>query len=79
MSPLVACLAAFDDEAIAKQVVEIVVEMCRVGDESVYGEFVARVSDRVSSGALAWSRRQVFMVMFSDQLRNLENLIYVFK
>lgn len=78
MSPLVACLASFDDEAIAKQVVEIVVEMCRLGDESVYGEFVARVSDRVSSGALNWSRRQVFMVIFSDYLRNLESFICVF-
>ncbi|KAL1807105.1 hypothetical protein ACET3Z_030173 [Daucus carota] len=36
--------------------------MCKCGDESVYGEFVARVSDRVSSGSLAWSRRQVFML-----------------
>ena len=33
------------------------------GDGSLCDDFLARVSDRLSSGALAWSRRQVYMVM----------------
>lgn len=64
ISPLVAALSSFDDEPIAKQVIDLIMQLCGSSEESVYGEFVARVSDRVASGALAWGRRQVFTVCF---------------
>nr|GEV39994.1 protein PRD1 [Tanacetum cinerariifolium] len=63
VSPLVTVIANFDDEAVAKQVIEVVKEMCNCGDdEEVYGEFVARVTERCSNGSLAWSRRQLYML-----------------
>ncbi|KAM0038245.1 hypothetical protein Hdeb2414_s0013g00412581 [Helianthus debilis subsp. tardiflorus] len=62
VSPLVTAISLFEDEAIAKQTIDLVLELCRSGSCEVYGEFVARVSDRLSSGELAWSRRQVYML-----------------
>ncbi|KAF5950529.1 hypothetical protein HYC85_012522 [Camellia sinensis] len=60
VSPLVEALSCFDDEPIARQVIDLVSEMCNSGGDLVCGEFVARIASRLSSGALAWSRRQVY-------------------
>ncbi|KAA8548338.1 hypothetical protein F0562_000022 [Nyssa sinensis] len=61
VSPLVHVLSSFDDEPIARQTTDLISELCSSGDSSMYGDFVARIADRLSSGALAWSRRQVYM------------------
>ncbi|KAI7753866.1 hypothetical protein M8C21_025622, partial [Ambrosia artemisiifolia] len=62
ISPLVSVISNFDDEPVAKQAIALVLDLCRSsGDCEVVGEFVARVSDRLASGSLAWSRRQVYM------------------
>ncbi|KAL6960058.1 hypothetical protein U1Q18_025090 [Sarracenia purpurea var. burkii] len=60
VSPLVEALSCFDDEPIARQVIDLVSELCNSGSDSVYGEFVARITGRLSSGELAWSRRQLY-------------------
>lgn len=70
VSPLVKALSSYDDDPIARQVTDIIVDLCGSDDGSLCGEFVARVSDMLASGTLAWSRRQVFMVMRSDFLPN---------
>ncbi|KAH7521537.1 hypothetical protein FEM48_Zijuj07G0044100 [Ziziphus jujuba var. spinosa] len=68
VSPLVHALSSFDDHAIARQVLDLVSLLCDSssdsdgGDCSILAEFVSRVSDRLSSGALAWSRRQVYVL-----------------
>ncbi|KAL5542709.1 hypothetical protein UlMin_010419 [Ulmus minor] len=62
VSPLVRALSSFDDDAIARQLLDLIPLLCTSANSSVLEEFVARVSDRLSSGALAWSRRQVFML-----------------
>lgn len=63
VSPLITALSSFDDEPLAKQIIDLISELCRSDDFSIYGEFVARVSDRLCSGSLSWSRRQVYMVI----------------
>ncbi|KAI3794897.1 hypothetical protein L1987_37538 [Smallanthus sonchifolius] len=62
VSPLITTLSSFEDEPLAKQTIDLISELCSSGDCSIYGEFVARVSDRLSSGSLAWSRRQIYML-----------------
>ncbi|KAF4365046.1 hypothetical protein F8388_001794 [Cannabis sativa] len=62
VSPLVSALSSFDDAPLARQIVDLVAALCASADSehsSVHGSFVARVSDRLSSGALCWSRRQL--------------------
>ncbi|KAL7145330.1 hypothetical protein ABFS83_07G074800 [Erythranthe nasuta] len=66
--PLVSVLSNFDDEPIAKQTVDLIQTLsdgsssnCN-GNQEVHNEFVARVSDCLSSGSLAWSRRQMYML-----------------
>lgn len=73
ISPLVSVLSSFDDKPIAKQTIDLIVNICEASNnhsehnnEDVYKEFVARVSDRLSSGSLAWSRRQLYMVHSTD-------------
>lgn len=63
VSPLVAALSSFDDEPIAEQLVHLILNLSASSDPSVCREFVARVSDRVSSGALGWSSRQLHSVI----------------
>ncbi|KNA23532.1 hypothetical protein SOVF_024000 [Spinacia oleracea] len=60
ISPLVNSLSSFDDEQIARQVIEIVSDLSGAGGSSVSGDFVAMISAVLSSGELAWSRRQVY-------------------
>ncbi|KAK9062504.1 hypothetical protein SSX86_019691 [Deinandra increscens subsp. villosa] len=62
VSPLITTIASFEDEPLAKQTIDLISELCSSGDCSIYGEFVARVSDRLSSGSLSWSRRQIYML-----------------
>ncbi|KAI3470063.1 hypothetical protein Pfo_026726 [Paulownia fortunei] len=68
ISPLVAVLSNFDDEPIAKQTIDLIQTLCdgsksnSNGSQDVHKEFVARVSDWLSSGSLAWSRRQLYML-----------------
>ncbi|KAM7465531.1 hypothetical protein LguiB_013093 [Lonicera macranthoides] len=65
ISPLLAALSSFNDEAIARQTMDLVSEICSSSDGSVYEEFVARIVDRLSSGSLAWSRGQLYTVIKS--------------
>ncbi|CAK9139716.1 unnamed protein product [Ilex paraguariensis] len=62
VSPLVQALSSFDDEPIANQIIDLIIQICSAEDCEAYGEFVTRVGDKLSSGALGWSRRQVYMV-----------------
>lgn len=69
ISPLVAVLSNFDDEPIAKQSIDLIQILCDGsrnncnGNQVLHRDFVARVSDFLSSGSLAWSRRQLYMVV----------------
>ncbi|KAI3735120.1 hypothetical protein L6452_14608 [Arctium lappa] len=62
ISPLMSALSSIEDEPLAKQMIDVINELCRSGDCSIYTEFVARVSDRLSSGSLYWSQRQTYML-----------------
>ncbi|KAK4480098.1 hypothetical protein RD792_013155 [Penstemon davidsonii] len=80
-SPLVAVLSNFDDEPIAKQTIDLIVKFCEAsnnnGNEDVCKEFVSRVSDSISLGSLAWSRRQLYMLhCFGVLLDNQESNLY---
>lgn len=65
ISPLVGILSSFDDEPIAKQTIDLIMQLCEAPDCDVHAEFVARLADRLSSGALAWSQRQLHTVTLS--------------
>ncbi|EHA8588514.1 protein PRD1 [Cocos nucifera] len=67
--PLVRALAASDDEALARQLIDLVSDLCyrccgggSAAAASVSGDFIALITDLLSSGALAWSRRQIYML-----------------
>ncbi|KAI5350287.1 hypothetical protein L3X38_003178 [Prunus dulcis] len=60
VSLLVHALSSFDDDPIARQVVHLVSALCESAAASLSADFVARVSDRLSSGALAWSLRHLY-------------------
>jgi hypothetical protein len=77
VSPLVKALSSFDDEPIARQLIDLILNLCGSGDGSLCAQFVAMLSDRLASGALAWSRRQVFTVMPSDLIVNFEMFVIV--
>lgn len=63
VSPLIAALSSFNDEPIAEQLVNLILNLSASYDPSVSREFVARVSGRVSFGALGWSSRQLHTVI----------------
>ncbi|KAL1358218.1 hypothetical protein AAHE18_04G017500 [Arachis hypogaea] len=73
LSPLVAALSSFDDEPIAAQIIRLIVDLCAFDDPSVRQDFVGRVSDKISSGTLAWSSRQLHMIHCLGVLLNCEN------
>lgn len=80
VSPLVTALSSFDDEPIAEQLVNLILSLSASSDPSVCREFVARVSDRVSSGALGWSPRQLHSVIsFSVSNFNFSVIIAIVK
>ncbi|KAK3034161.1 hypothetical protein RJ639_034657 [Escallonia herrerae] len=78
VAPLVAALSSFEDEPIAKQIVNLISDICGFGDSSVYAEFVARISGLLSSGALAWSCRHVYTLhclgVLLDYRKNYQHL-----
>lgn len=69
VSPLVSVLSYFDDEPIAKQSIDLIQILCDGSrsnsncNQDLHKDFVARVSDCLSSGSLGWSRRQWYMVI----------------
>ncbi|KAH6816259.1 hypothetical protein C2S51_021079 [Perilla frutescens var. frutescens] len=83
VSPLVAVLSNFDDEPIAKQSIDLIQVLCDGsrsicnGNQDLHNDFVARVSDCLSSGSLAWSRRQLYMLhCFGVVLDNPDSNLY---
>ncbi|XP_047319685.1 protein PUTATIVE RECOMBINATION INITIATION DEFECT 1 [Impatiens glandulifera] len=69
--PLVESLSSFEDEPIARQVFDIISDLCSSTDTcSVYADFLLRISDKLSSGALGWSRRQVHTLHCLGMLLN---------
>ncbi|GAV58983.1 hypothetical protein CFOL_v3_02516 [Cephalotus follicularis] len=59
ISPLLHALSSFDDDPIARQLIDVIASLCDSAHEAVFHDFVSRVSELISSRALAWSRRQV--------------------
>ncbi|KAJ0988933.1 hypothetical protein J5N97_007289 [Dioscorea zingiberensis] len=60
VAPLVRALSSFDDDPLARQIIDLVSDLSGDGGSgSVSADFIARISDVLSSGSLAWSRRQV--------------------
>ncbi|XP_010532711.1 PREDICTED: protein PRD1 [Tarenaya hassleriana] len=74
VSPLVHALSSFEDAPIANQVVDIVRVLCSAEISSFGGDFLGRVADQLSSGALAWSRRQLHMLHCFGVLMNCKNI-----
>ncbi|KAK1593013.1 hypothetical protein Q3G72_034425 [Acer saccharum] len=70
VSPLVHALSSFDDQPIACQLIDVITALCHAHD--VFPEFVFRVSDKLSSGALAWSRKQLYMLHCFGVLLNCQ-------
>ncbi|PKA53940.1 Protein PRD1 [Apostasia shenzhenica] len=75
VGPLVDALSVFDDEPLARQVMDLVSDLCfrcdarglsgvdkRCFTFSLSGDFIARIADRLASGALAWSQRQIYLM-----------------
>ncbi|KAK1256804.1 Protein PRD1 [Acorus gramineus] len=63
VAPLSRAISSFNDDPIARQTVDVVSDLCGSGSDGgdgVSGDFIARFADLISSGALAWSRRQVY-------------------
>ncbi|KAL4273284.1 hypothetical protein GQ457_13G028810 [Hibiscus cannabinus] len=71
ISPLLHALSSFDDDPIAQQLIDIISALCASANDSVTADFIAQVSDKLSSGALAWSRRQLYMVSVYALVSNL--------
>ncbi|XP_073277139.1 protein PUTATIVE RECOMBINATION INITIATION DEFECT 1 isoform X1 [Primulina huaijiensis] len=81
ISPLVFVLSNFDDEPIANQTIDLILRICEAAksnsNEDVQMEFAARVSNWLSSGSLAWSRRQLYMLhCFGVLLDSQESKLY---
>ncbi|MBA0764628.1 hypothetical protein Gotri_013959 [Gossypium trilobum] len=62
ISPLLHALSSFDDDPIAQQLIDIISALCASANDSVTADFIAQVAEKLSSGALAWSRRQLYML-----------------
>ncbi|XP_073134963.1 protein PUTATIVE RECOMBINATION INITIATION DEFECT 1 isoform X3 [Henckelia pumila] len=81
ISPLVYVLSNFDDEPIANQTIDLILRICEAAEsnsnEDVRMEFAARVSNCLSTGSLAWSRRQLYMLhCFGVLLDSQESKLY---
>ncbi|GKV28605.1 hypothetical protein SLEP1_g37628 [Rubroshorea leprosula] len=72
VSSLVRALSSFEDDPIAYQLVHIISALCTSAGGSVTADFVARVADTLSSGVLAWSRRQLHMLHCFGVLLNCQ-------
>nr|XP_016504520.1 PREDICTED: protein PRD1-like [Nicotiana tabacum] len=74
ISPLVGVLSSFDDESIAKQTTDLIIhQLCEAPDCNVHAEFVTRLVDRLSSGSLAWSQRQLYTLHCLGLLLDCQN------
>ncbi|KAH7683029.1 Armadillo-like helical-containing protein [Dioscorea alata] len=63
VAPLVRALSSFDDEPLARQIIDLITDLCGDGGSgSISSDFISRISDVLSSGSLAWCRRQVHML-----------------
>ncbi|XP_054805363.1 protein PUTATIVE RECOMBINATION INITIATION DEFECT 1 [Prosopis cineraria] len=69
-SPLVNALSSFDDEPIASHLTQLILSLSSTDHPSLYGDFLSRISDRLSSGSLAWSFRQLHMLHCLGALLN---------
>ncbi|KAL5849112.1 hypothetical protein ACOSQ3_007178 [Xanthoceras sorbifolium] len=72
VSPLVHALSSFDDQPIACQLIDVITALCNCDADDVFSEFVFRVADKLSSGALAWSRKQLYMLHCFGVLLNCQ-------
>lgn len=72
VSSLVRALSSFEDDPIANQLIHLVSAFCTCAGDSVTADFVARVADILSSGVLAWSRRQRYMLHCFGVLLNFQ-------
>ncbi|KAI9114991.1 hypothetical protein K1719_014004 [Acacia pycnantha] len=61
-SPLVTAISSFDDEPIASHLIQLILSLSSTDHPSLYGDFLSRVSDRLSTGSLAWGCRQLHML-----------------
>ncbi|XP_028759746.1 protein PRD1 [Neltuma alba] len=61
-SPLVNALSSFDDEPIGSHLIQLILSLSSADHPSLHGDFLSRVSDRLSTGSLAWSCRQLHML-----------------
>lgn len=62
ISPLVSALSLFDDDSIARQLIDLITDLCGSCDATLCDEFLMKVADHISSRTLVWSQRQVYMV-----------------
>lgn len=67
VSPLVEALSSFDDQPITCQIIDLITSISQ-SHHHVFPEFVFRVANKLSSGALAWSRKQLYMASDSNRL-----------
>ncbi|AEE83390.2 putative recombination initiation defect 1 [Arabidopsis thaliana] len=74
VSPLVHALSSIDDAPIAIQIMDMISLLCSVEESSIGEDFVERISDQLSSGALGWSRRQLHMLHCFGVLMSCENI-----
>ncbi|XVF37892.1 hypothetical protein REPUB_Repub20aG0050200 [Reevesia pubescens] len=72
ISPLLHALSSFDDDPISQQLIDIISALCASANDPVTADFVAQVADKLSSGALAWSRRQLYMLHLLGVLLNCQ-------
>ncbi|EOA15915.1 hypothetical protein CARUB_v10004006mg [Capsella rubella] len=74
VSPLVHALSSIDDAPIAIQIMDTISVLCSAVESSIGEDFVERISDQLSSGALGWSRRQLHMLHCFGVLMSCENI-----
>ncbi|KAK6266107.1 hypothetical protein QUC31_016944 [Theobroma cacao] len=72
ISPLLHALSSFDDDPIAQQLIDIITALCASANASVTADFVTQVAEQLSSGTLAWSRRQLYLLHCLGVLLNCQ-------
>ncbi|KAK6255277.1 hypothetical protein QQP08_013866 [Theobroma cacao] len=72
ISPLLHALSSFDDDPIAQQLIDIITALCASANASVTADFVTQVAEQLSSGTLAWSRRQLYLIHCLGVLLNCQ-------
>ncbi|XP_010445456.2 PREDICTED: protein PRD1-like [Camelina sativa] len=74
VSPLVHALSSIDDAPIAIQIMDTISLLSSAEGSSIGEDFLERVSDQLSSGALGWSRRQFHMLHCFGVLMSCGNI-----